>query len=287
MPPGVIVTRPVHDAAGWVSQLQKNGFTAQAIPLIEIAAISSEASRLALSRACNELASYTACMFVSGNAVEHFFRAHLESNAAKVELSRGSIAPEKIAGLIFGSGRFLAPGPGTAAALLAAGIPVGQIDAPPLDSAQFDSEALWRVVGQRDWRAARVLIVRGSGDAADTSAGTGRDWLQQQWQLQGARVSVVSSYERRAALLSPRQTTAAKVASHDGSVWLFSSSEAVANLVQQPGLKDISWQAASAVATHPRIQATALAAGWGLVRSSRPAVEDVMETLRSIELNPL
>jgi hypothetical protein len=67
----VIVTRPLQDAQHWVEQLQQGGFAAEALPLIDIAPASdTEAAR----RAWQALGGYAACMFVSGNAVEYFFK---------------------------------------------------------------------------------------------------------------------------------------------------------------------------------------------------------------------
>ena len=279
----VIVTRPAHDADVWVARLQQSGFAAQALPLIEIAAVSHPADVDALAQACGRLSDYTACMFVSGNAVEHFFMLFRVSKAASDQSIYARAATNNIAVDIPANVRFLAPGPGTVAALLAAGVAASQIDAPPPDAAQFDSESLWQVIGQRDWRGAKVLIVRGKGDGSEGSAGAGRDWLAQQWRACGSMVDVVSSYERRVPLLSSVQLDVAKAASQDGSVWLFSSSEAVANLIQQPGLKGVDWRSARAIATHPRIQAAAHSARWGVVQPSRPALPDIARALASIE----
>ena len=279
----VIVTRPAHDADVWVARLQQSVIKAQALPLIEIAAVSHPADIAALLQAWNTLNDYAACMFVSGNAVEHFFGPFQVSKTASDPSIHARAAIKNIAKEIPAHVRFMAPGPGTVAALLAAGVRASQIDAPPSDAAQFDSESLWQVVGQRDWRGARVLIVRGKGEASEGSAGTGRDWLAQQWRAAGSTVDVVSSYERRAPQLSSEQMDMAKAASRDGSVWLFSSSEAVANLTQQAGLKGVNWQSARAIATHPRIQAAVLKAGWGVVRLSRPALPDIVQALASIE----
>ena len=279
----VIVTRPAHDADAWVGRLQQSGIKAQALPLIEIAAVSSPADISALQQSWSNLNDLTACMFVSGNAVEHFFGPFRVSKAAFSQSIHARAAINNIAPEIPVHVRFLAPGPGTVAALRAAGIPASQIDAPPPDAAQFDSESLWQVVGQRDWRGTRVLIVRGKGDASEGSSGTGRDWLAQQWRAAGSTVDVVSSYERCAPQLTAAQIELAKAASRDGSVWLFSSSEAVANLMQQPGLKSVNWQSARAIATHPRIQAAVQAALWGVVQASRPALPDVLDALASIE----
>ena len=279
----VIVTRPAHDADVWVARLQQSGFNAQALPLIEIAAVTHLADISALRQSWRRLADYTACMFVSGNAVEHFFAPLRVSKTAFDQSIHARPAINNIATEIPPSVRFLAPGPGTVTALLAAGVPASQIDAPPPDAAQFDSESLWQVVGQRNWRGAKVLIVRGKGDASEGSAGTGRDWLTQQWRVAGSTVDVVSSYERRAPRLTAEQIELAKAASCDGSVWLFSSSEAVANLTQQAALNGVNWQTARAIATHPRIQAAVQAAGWGVVQPSRPALPDIANTLASIE----
>ena len=279
----MIVTRPATDADAWVAKLQQSGYAAQALPLIQIAAVSNPTDAGALHQACSRLHDYTACMFVSGNAVAHFFSAISVLKVAEDQVNRAQAAPDSIAFELPKQLRLLAPGPGTVAALLAAGVPASQIDAPPPDAAQFDSEALWQVISARDWLGAAVLIVRGKGDVTDASAGTGRDWLAQQWRSAGSTVDVVSSYERRAPQLNAAQLEVAKAASQDGSVWLFSSSEAVGNLTSQVGLKEVSWRKARAVATHPRIQAAVEAAGWGVVQPSRPALPDIARALASIE----
>jgi uroporphyrinogen-III synthase len=62
-------------------------------------------------------------------------------------------------------------------------------------------------------------------------------------------------------------------------VWLFSSSEAVANL--RALLPDQSWQQARAVATHPRIAQAARDAGFAVVCESRPALADVVASIES------
>jgi len=258
----VIVTRPAADAQHWVEQLRQGGFAAEALPLIDIAPASDTS---ALAQARQSLDRYAACMFVSGNAVEYFFQPTLP----------GGLPP---------SLRLMAPGPGTVAALLAAGVPEGRIDAPAADAGQFDSEALWAVVGQRDWQGLRVLVVRGeSPDAAGGGVSSGRDWIARQWEAAGAQVDFVGVYQRRAPQFSGWQLERARAAAKDGSVWLFSSSEALANLVRHPALASVDWRGARAVATHPRIEAAVQAAGWGVVVASRPALTDIKDTLASIE----
>ena len=287
----VIVTRPLLDAGGWVEQLQHNGFAAEALPLIEIAAASGAANTQAISQAWQGIGSYAACMFVSGNAVRFFF----EQKTALAHDLIGLPAINNIASKEFeplpSSLRFMAPGPGTAAALLAAGVPSGQIDTPPLDADQFDSEALWKRVGQRDWRGCRVLIVRGAvgQDSQDSQTrqapalSSGRDWLAHQWEAAGCGVDFLGVYERRAPVWRPEQVQRAQLASADGSVWLLSSSEAVHHLAAMPALQGVDWHRAVAIATHPRITATARNMGWGRVAESRPALADILNTLVSLQ----
>ncbi len=274
----VIVTRPLQDAQHWVQQLQQGGFAAEALPLIDIAAASDVD---AAGCAWDALGDYAACMFVSGNAVDYFFKQ-------KVVVTQAGYAPTAIKTIANdGHGlppalRFMAPGPGTVSALLAAGVPAGQIDAPQADAAQFDSEALWAVVGQRDWQGRRVLVVRGEGPEAG-GVSSGRDWIARQWEAAGAQVDFVGVYQRRAPVFTEAQIQRARAASADGSVWLFSSSEAVGNLVGLPALAGVDWRRARAIATHPRIEEAVRAAGWGVVVASRPALKDIRDTLASIE----
>ena len=170
-----------------------------------------------------------------------------------------------------------------------------QIDSPPAHAAQFDSAALWDVIGARDWREKRVLVVRGNSSgsingsasidapAAAASSVQPRDWLTQQLQAAGSQVDVLTVYERRAPVFSAAHIELARTASADGSVWLFSSSEAVAHLQNAPALAGTHWSAGVAIATHPRIVDAARAAGFGVVLASRPALADIVQALRSIE----
>jgi len=258
----VIVTRPAPDAQRWVDQLQQRGINAEALPLIEIASVPDlTAARAAWAH----LDNYAAVMFVSGNAVEHFFAARRSGAKSKTHDWAS-----------FKSVRFMAPGPGTAQVLAAQGVPVAQIDTPPADAAQFDSEALWQVIRQRDWAGRRVLIVRGQSGASDAVA-TGREWLARQLENAGATVDFVVVYERRAPRFTPAQLQRMAASQRDGSVWLFSSSEALAHLPQ-----GTDWSQARAIATHSRIAHAAQAAGWGVVIESRPALDDIVASIELV-----
>ena len=275
-PARVIVTRPQQGARAWVVQLELAGIAAEALPLIEIAALPHTAPPQALH-------GYSACLFVSSHAVEHFF----QRNTAFAQYPRAQAAINNVASDDFAQippdFRFMAPGPGTVAALQSAGIGAAQIDAPAPDAGQFDSEALWHVVGKRDWHGRRVLIVRGQSAGAE-GLSSGRDWIARQWQAAGASVDFAVVYLRRAPALNDAQIQRACAASADGSIWLFSSSEAVSNLTRHAAMQNVDWSGARALATHPRIAEAVRAAGWGVVAESRPALHDITQALGSIEL---
>jgi uroporphyrinogen-III synthase len=231
----LIITRPAAQAAGWVSALQALGQDAVALPLIHISPPDDPA---ALHAAWQALPSLALVMFVSANAVQHFF----------------ALAP---AGLGWPAGlRAACTGPGTAAALVHAGVPPAQVVQPPADAKSFDSETLWALLRDEDWAGRRVLVVRGED---------GRDWLAETLRERGAQVGFVAAYRRHApqpgadgmALLARAQ---AEAAAH---LWVFSSSEAVAHLRGlAPGA---DWRAARALASHPRIAQAVRELGFGQV----------------------
>jgi uroporphyrinogen-III synthase len=245
----LIVTRPAEQAAGWVAALQALGCDAQALPLIDIAAL---AVATPLRAAWQALPRYTLVMFVSANAVQHFFAA-------------GRPAPTDAwpPGV-----RAAATGPGTAAALRAVGVPAGALVEPAADATRFDSEALWAQVAHEDWAGRQVLVVRGED---------GRDWLADTLRERGATVDFVAAYRRLAPQpdAAGRALLAQAVAHPAGHLWLFSSSEAVAHLQSlAPGA---DWSHSGALATHPRIAAAARSAGFGSVVLTAPATEAVAQ----------
>ncbi len=260
----VIVTRPEPEASRWAEALRGHGWPALALPLIEIGEPRDEAALAALQHWRQGAFQADAVMFVSGAAVVHFFAGGDAVRALQPVATR-----------------FWAPGPATAAALRDVGVPADRIDAPPDDAEQFDSEALWPVVAPQVRAGRTVLVVRGvsQGAAPETVAGSGREWLIRRCQAAGARVDACVAYERRAPGWSAEQSRLALGACGPGAVWLFSSSEALANL--QTLLPGADWRAASALATHPRIAEAARSAGFGEVAISRPTLSDVMRALES------
>jgi len=234
----LLVVRPRAQATDWVARLAAEGVDAHALPLIGILPAPDPAAVLrAFGRIAASAARAPVLVFVSANAVEGFFEA--------------AGAPAWPAGALAG-----ATGPGTVAALRAAGVPEAAIAAPPVAAAQFDSEALWAVIGAWPWAGRPAWLVRGNG---------GREWLGDQLRAAGAEVQVLQSYARAAPVLdaAERALLAAARAAPARWAWLFSASEAIDNLeALAPGA---DWSGARALATHPRIAERARAAGFGEV----------------------
>ncbi|MCA3238594.1 MAG: uroporphyrinogen-III synthase [Curvibacter sp.] len=253
----VVVTRPQREAQAWVRSFQQAGHEAWALPLIGI----GPAPDLALvQQAWHHAARYQAVMFVSANAVGSFFS------------QRPADSPP--------IAQAWATGPGTVRALRQAGVPEQDIVAPSPDAAQFDSEALWQQVRERVSGRTEVLIVRGADAQGLSSEGAGRDWFAQQLRQAGAGVEFLASYQRQRPEPTAAALQRARAAASDGSVWVFSSSEAVHNL--QFVLPAQDWAAAVAVATHARIAAAVRAAGFGQVRESRPSLPNVLASIESV-----
>jgi len=273
----VIVTRVQPQAARWVKLLSPS-CDALALPLLETSALADTSALQAVGQHWRD---YTAVMFVSSHAVDFFYA----SNRALALMYKGDNATET---------RVWCTGPGTRAALLAQGLPAHQVDAPPADGGQFDSEALWQQVQAQITPGARVLIVRGDtrDDSSDSdkpdgaaeqpqaTPGAGRDWLAQTLRQAGAEVDFVVAYQRGAPVWGPAERALATQAASDGSVWLFSSAEAVTHL---PSLLPAqSWAQARAVATHARIAQAARDLGFVAVRESRPTLADILASIESL-----
>jgi uroporphyrinogen-III synthase len=276
----VVITRPQRDAPSWAQGLQAAGFEPLLLPLIDIEPVPNTAAMQA-AWAC--LHEYHAVMFVSANAVTQFYA----SKVPETPVQQAHAATKM---------RAWVTGPGSRRALLQCGFDAQRIDSPALDADQFDSEALWAVVGPHVRLHDKVLIVRGArsddpeADAtaastgttgtSATASGTGRNWLAAQLETAGATVDFLVAYQRQRPVLSAARQAVVRQAAQDGSVWLLSSSEALDNLAAcMPGQ---SWAAARAVATHARIAATARKLGFGVVCESRPSIPSVVASIESM-----
>jgi uroporphyrinogen-III synthase len=231
----ILVTRPAAQAVGWVQTLRACGADAAALPLIGIEAV---ADTTPLVQAWRTLAGHRLVMFVSANAVGHFFAA-------------GAGVPWP-AGVHAG-----ATGPGTATALRAAGVPEAAIVAPDPARGRFDTEALWRQhLAAWAWPGQTVLVVRGED---------GRDWLAEQLRAAGAVVQFVAAYRRVVPAwgAAEQALAAAALAAPASHLWSFSSSEAVQHLRRMLPMADFA--PCRAAASHERIVQVARAAGFGQV----------------------
>ena len=248
----IVVTRPVAQADDWVRDLQAKRLDAVALPLIGIAPAQDLG---ALDREWQAIAQRRLVVFVSPNAVQQFF-ANRPGGVAWPATSWAA-----------------SPGPGTTRALLALGVPAARIIEPAADAAQFDSESLWLQLARHDWHNASVLVVRGDG---------GRDWLADMLREHGAQVGHVAAYRRALPQLNAemRAVLNAALAAPASHVWLFSSSEAIANLAALAP-PQTNWHAGRAIGTHPRIVAKALQQGFGDVVAARPSLGAVVACIQS------
>lgn len=272
----VIVTRPQDEARRWVLALEQQGIAALSLPLIDIEPLSDTRP---MAAAWQTALLSDAVMFVSTPAVDHFFAVRPYGT----DFSAPASMP-----------RFWAPGPGTVAALVRNGVAPQRIDAPAPDGGQFDSEALWQRVAAQVRPGWQVLVVRGAahdmpattpasdgpGDGSTGAQGQGREWLADQLRRAGAQVRFVVTY-RRAPPDQRRlqQGLADNGIGHD-DLWLFTSAQAIGHLCASLPTQD--WSAARAMATHPRIALAARAAGFGVVKRSRPAFHDIAASIKSL-----
>lgn len=248
----LLVTRPQPQADDWVTRLRAHGVDAEALPLLAIDAV---ANQDALQTAWRELPRYALVMFVSPNAVAHFFAAQ------PADLGRQPWPA---------STRAAAPGPGTWQALQDAGVPAALCVAPPSTATQFDSAALWAQLRDEPWSGRSVLILRGNG---------GREEFGAQLRQAGATVQWLQAYHRGPAPLDPARQAllTAALAQPRQHLWWLSSAEAIATL----GLwvPDARWGGAHALASHPRIAARAREFGFGHVIEAPPTLDAVRAAL--------
>jgi uroporphyrinogen-III synthase len=229
--PPLVLTRPSAQAGHWIEALQGLGVPAVSWPLIEIGPAPDPA---ALAQAWAQLPGTDLAFFASPNAVAAVMAAQPPGRTWPAHTWAATV------------------GPGSAKALLAAGVPRARLLTPDADAAQFDSEALWPFIAQQGpWLGRQALLLRGQG---------GREWLGERLAQAGAQVQALAVYSRGAphptadelaqlrALMEPQAR----------ALWLLSSSEAVGHWVQLHGSP---LPPLHALATHPRIAQAAAEAG--------------------------
>ncbi len=265
----LIVTRPAEQATAWLQVLRDMGHEALALPLIEIAPVDSEDDAQALELAWQRLHSFEALMFVSSSAAQAFFKPN-QPNAVIPSAQRAiDLVVHQHPNI-----RLWATGQGTVASLRGLGIPQDRIDAPSAQAGQFDSEALWQVVQDQVQSDCRVLILRGRDLGMFDSS---RDWLAQQIMASGGVAQKVVVYQRRAPRWNLAQTAQCRAWLRDGSIWLLSSTQALRNL---PTSLDVSQ--GICICTHERISQAARDRGFAVVCTSRPNLQDIAASIKSL-----
>jgi uroporphyrinogen-III synthase len=265
----LIVTRPESQAAAWLPVLRNMGHEALALPLIEISPVDSEDDTQALDLAWGKLGSFDALMFVSSSAAQAFFKP-CQPNAVIVNTQRAIECVVEQHPKI----RLWATGQGTVANLLSLGIPKDRIDAPDTQAGQFDSETLWALVQNQINIGSRVLILRGRDVGVFDSS---RDWLAQQIVARGGMAQKLVVYQRRAPNWDAAHIAQCKAWLRDGSIWLLSSTQALRNL---PATLDASQ--GICICTHARISQAARERGFAVVCTSRPTLQDVAASIKSL-----
>jgi uroporphyrinogen-III synthase len=268
-PMRVVVTRPLPQCNQWVTQLVAAGIPASALPLLRIGPCPQpELVQKVVQDLLDASQPLEAVMVVSGAAFTELARA-LSPDTFRLLLARTS-----------DDLRFWATGPGTAEVLKAAGVVARNIDLPGLtthdqkaNSGVFDSKHLWQQVAHQVQRGSPVLFVKG---ADSSGAASGNPWLVDQVTKAGGDATVVIAYQRLPPAWSEGQKGIADTAAHDGSVWLFSSTEGMDNLPDQ------NWQDAIALATHPRIAEKAQSMGFSKVIITEPLFASVLASLKSM-----
>lgn len=252
----LLVTRPQPQADAWVARLRAQGIDAVALPLLAIDAVVDLSE---LHSTWHDLPRYALAMFVSPNAVSHFFAARPAEVAA-----RGWPRATRAG----------ATGPGTLQALHMAGVPPALCVAPPADAQQFDSANLWAQLQGERWSGREVLVLRGDG---------GRDEFAALLREAGAAVHFTQAYRRGMAQPSANERALLEraIAQPAAHLWWLSSAEAVGYLPQlAPGA---DWRGALALASHPRITERARSLGFGTVFEAAPTQSAVLEALAQIE----
>ncbi|MEO8740026.1 MAG: uroporphyrinogen-III synthase [Casimicrobiaceae bacterium] len=238
---GILITRPARQAAGFAQQIAAIGGMPLVFPAIVIL---PPGDRRALDVAQHRLASYDFAVFVSANAVEY--------GVGDRQAWPGQL-------------RVFAPGPGTAAALAAAGILDVRVPATTMDS-----EGLLALPELAAVSGKRVLILRGSG---------GRQLLGSTLTARGASVDYVECYTRAKPVagaagleeaLRERRVDATTLTSSEGldNLWEVLGADARARFAATP-----------AFVPHPRIAERARAIGIATVIVTEPADSGLIATL--------
>lgn len=200
MPDGVVITRPLAQAAPLAARVAALGRPVEVLPLLEIHPLDDTGP---LRAALAGLADYALVAFVSPNAVDAAF-AHIGQWPAGVALA--------------------VLGEGSRAALARHGVtPANASIVSPPDTAASDSEHLLAALDLAALRGRRVLIVRGE---------SGRELMADGLRAAGAVVDVLPAYRRRVPPLTPALAARLRRLLQRDHHWLLTSSEALRGLLR-------------------------------------------------------
>jgi uroporphyrinogen-III synthase len=226
--PLVVLTRPEGRNEGLAARLRDSGFWVLEMPALEIFPLPIDLTQCPLPHACELI------IFVSANAARLYLQHVVLHSDGRVAWPATTLAATV--------------GEASAKPLREAGfIPDSCIVHPPREASQ-DSEALLRVLQATGRTFRHVLVVCGE---------SGRTWLGERLQEQGAIVRRCPVYGRRAAgwTADQREGLAVGLRSQRVLVGLFTSSEGVEafhrNLVA--AALQIFWRRARFVAIHERV----------------------------------
>jgi uroporphyrinogen-III synthase len=238
---GIVITRPARQAAALASEIAALGGKPLIFPSIVIL---PPRDRGPLDMALGQLASYSYAIFVSANAVEY-------------GVGDPAAWPKQLIAF--------APGPGTAAALSAVGIPDVR-----LPKTTMDSDGLLALPEFADVAGKSIVIFRGSG---------GREVLRDALLARGARVVQVDCYRRARPTTSVGGLIEAWRERRVDAVTI-TSSEGLANLWSLLDAQGRGYFAATPTfVPHPRIAEQAHAVGLARVIVTPPADEGLIASL--------
>ncbi len=312
----VIVTRPAAQAAAWVDGLRAHGIDAVAVPLIGIAPV---ADTVPLRAAWATLASRRLVVFVSPNAVEHFFCARpVEAGAVAVQpVDAGSVGallpahattdplrpdvPDLDARPVDALHSDALPIAERASGL--APVDIRPLPWPPTTLAGSPGPGTTHTLERRGLQLAQIVAPAADAPQFDSESlwaalqthdwrganvlvvrgGNGRDWLAETLQAHGARVEKVAAYCRVAPVWTAGERAALRAALDrpEEHVWLFSSSEAVDRL-EAAAPAPAAWDRSRAIASHPRIAERARRLGFGRVVAAAPLQSAVVACIQSL-----
>ena len=252
----LVITRPAAQAARTAQALRAAGADVIEFLVLDIAAIDA-------TLAAGELASASAIIFVSANAVEY--------GAPLIKLAGGAPVGMEI----------FAIGGATAAALAQAGF--AHVVSP---QQSIDSEGLLAMPQLLSVEGRHIILVKGRSESG------GRTLLEQTLPKRGARVTVLECYRRAPMVpdLAAREALRQSLASGGVHACFALSVETLDSLNNIFSIMDITPQSQMVLLVpHPRVAAAARARGFGKVAEvplAESAMINALADLKPRLLNP-